>query len=574
MQRFSKASRKKTSGATYTPASLADFVVSQMLYQYGADDVSTLNVLDPAIGEGSLIKSLLMQLPPSVDVNVVGYDIDSSALSRASDNIRALRPSANLNLRETSFLADATSNVRLASTHIEPRTFDLIIANPPYVRTHHLNDDDARRLAERYQIKGRIDLYHVFMLALADHLAANGVLGLIVSNRFITTKGGASVRKGLLERYDLKHIVDLGDTKPFDAAVLPAVVIAKAKGPSGGEELPVFTSVYSTTKQWTRCEDNLYAALSSDGIVRIDNGGVYEVVKGELRAEDREMVWRLANSERDDWLRVVASRTQMTFRDIGKVRVGVKTCADKVFIRDDWHLVFGNDSPELLRPVTTHHIADRIRARISPLDSMKRILYPHEYSNGRRKPADLDLYPKSQSYLEQHRHELESRTYLADAGRAWYEVWVPQDPRLWQRSKIVFRDISETPCFWLDTSGSIVNGDCYWMVADNPMYEDLLWVILAVANSTFIEDFYDMCFNNKLYAGRRRFVSQYVERFPIPKMTSSEQMELIGLVKSAYSASTPDEFSHSFAEIDHRVSQLFSVPHRKNLPEEGSVVFD
>ena len=76
--------------------------------------------------------------------------------------------------------------------------------------------------------------------------------------------------------------------------------------------------------------------------------------------------------------------------------------------------------------------------------------------------------------------------------------------------KLVFRDISEQPTFWLDFEGSVVNGDCYWLTPESQGSDDRLWLAAAVANSTFIESFYDHRFNNKLYAGRRRFITQYV----------------------------------------------------------------
>ncbi len=69
----------------------------------------------------------------------------------------------------------------------------------------------------------------------------------------------------------------------------------------------------------------------------------------------------------------------------------------------------------------------------------------------------------------------------------------------------------------MDKEGTIVNGDCYWLINDNDnMPENILWLVLAVANSHFIEDFYDIKFQNKLYSNRRRFITQYVEQFPIP----------------------------------------------------------
>ena len=52
---------------------------------------------------------------------------------------------------------------------------------------------------------------------------------MITSNRYISTKSGGDIRKFLLDNYDIIEIIDLGDTKLFNAAVLPAIFIGKKK---------------------------------------------------------------------------------------------------------------------------------------------------------------------------------------------------------------------------------------------------------------------------------------------------------------------------------------------------------
>ncbi len=47
-------------------------------------------------------------------------------------------------------------------------------------------------------------------------------------------------------------------------------------------------------------------------------------------------VWRLVSEWGESWLETVAANTWGTFRDIGKIRVGIKTCADKVFLPKKW----------------------------------------------------------------------------------------------------------------------------------------------------------------------------------------------------------------------------------------------
>ena len=261
------------------------------------------------------------------------------------------------------------------------------------------------------------------------------------------------------------------------------------------------------------------------------------------------------------WLRFVADKTWKTFGDLGKIRVGVKTCADKIFIRSDWDSLPESQQPELLRPLTTHHIAGRFRS-IRP-QKAREILYPHEVVQGQRQPVDLAGYPHSRAYLESHRAALEGRTYVLEAGRRWYEIWVPQDPAAWSAPKLVFRDISERPTFWIDLDGSIVNGDCYWMVAERQADNDLIWLAAAVANSTFIEAFYDHRFNNKLYGGRRRFITQYVELFPLPNPNTPLALEITKLAKEIYDAGGSQEAAVLETKLDPLIWQAFGLSNEK-----------
>ena len=400
-------------------------------------------------------------------------------------------------------------------------------------------------------MSGRVDLYFAFLLAMSQVLKPHGIAGIIVSNRFMSTKSGASVRRALLERYNIRHAWDLGDTKLFDAAVLPAVLIAEGRNGNDTEN-PTFCSIYQTKDAATAVADDPIAALAFDGVVKIKDGRHFLVHHGTLDRSGRpDAVWRIQSDKVDSWLTNVQSRTWGEFRDIGKIRVGVKTCADKIFIRKDWQDLPEDERPELLRSLTTHHVARRFKAKIS--ESPIKILYPHEVVQGRRKAVDISKYPASRSYLEQHRNILEGRKYVIEAGREWYEVWVPQDPDIWQCPKLVFRDIAEEPTFWIDLDGSVVNGDCYWLAAKTPAQEELLWLAAAVANSTFIEKFYDLSFNNKLYAGRRRFITQYVEKFPLPDPESEIAKEIVSKAKAAYKVTPSEEANIIMGEMNDLV---------------------
>jgi hypothetical protein len=188
-----------------------------------------------------------------------------------------------------------------------------------------------------------------------------------------------------------------------------------------------------------------------------------------------------------------------------------------------------------------------------------KVLYPHYDKNGVRYVYDIDKYPITKEYLFKHKEQLEGRTYLISAGRKWYEMWVPQNPALWKFPKIVFPDISVEAQFAYDESGAIVNGNCYWIVAQNDTEKDLLLLIQGIANSDLMSVYHDLCFNNKLYSGRRRYLSQYVEKYPIPNPDSNYSKNIVRIVKKLNASKEAYSCPALIQELNENVRLAFGI---------------
>lgn len=565
-RRYELVAKKKVEGASYTPRILSDFVAEQILDHIANSKSGTLRLLDPAIGEGELLSSMLRKLSvrrKSNKVEVFGYETDCEAIVHTKNRLLREFPKVRVNFENRDFLESVLEEFNIGSqghlfqTKSEEDKFDVVIANPPYVRTQIMGASRSKKIAKDFGLSGRVDLYHAFILGIGEVLKPSGIAGVIVSNRFMTTKAGASIRTAIREQFDIIHVWDLGDTKLFNVAVLPAVLLLKGKD-DDQEGHSRFTSIYETTGEPLFEACNPIEALDYEGTVQVDDGRNFTVRTGVLNcSHNPNAVWRISTKSTDAWLSEVGKHAWGTFRDIGKVRVGVKTCADKVFIRSDWHKYDEDELPELLRPLTTHHIANRFRAL--SIDHRRQIVYPHDIIDGKRQAVNLHDFPKTQAYLRQHRDILEGRKYVLEGGRKWYEIWVPQNPAFWDKTKLIFRDISEQPVFWVDKEGSVVNGDCYWLFPEGSSDESLIWLAAAVGNSTFIEKFYDHSFNNKLYAGRRRFMTQYVEKFPLPDPNSRIGKRIIRLAMKNYLAVGTEKEAGLNTELDSLVWQSFGL---------------
>lgn len=571
--RYSNVDKQKSAGITYTPKPFAEFLAKQILSVCKLPDEGSIQILDPACGDGTLLAVLITNLPTATRKRLIvtGFDTEPEAVATATTRLTNAYPDTIFQLEQKDFLEyvlNLQGNGDLFSNQASFTPYDLVIANPPYVRTQVMGARQAQQLAQSFNLSGRVDLYYPFILGISSVLAKQGTTGVITSNRFMTTKSGQDVRREMLRRFQILKIWDMGDTKLFDAAVLPSVFIAKGDSDTTEQKTKniAFSSIYETkdapATQSLTALDAL--AQDDDSVTQIPDGRRFRVRHGLLaNGKTQEDIWRITTEATDNWLKTVEKHTWATFSRIGKIRVGVKSTADKVFLRSDWDQIAGG-RPELLKPLITRKCARRFKAQIPENPKhRKEILYPHQTTEHGRSAVDLSLYPKSAHYLTQHREALEKRKYLIEAGRNWYELWVPQDPAAWSQPKLVFPDIAEKPIFWLDTDGGVVNGECYWLQCKNNDEQGLMWLALAVANSSFIETFYDHRFNNKLYAGKRRFITQYVELFPLPQPDSPAALRLIALTREIYAKTPSTEADILYLELDKRIWEIFGLNFKK-----------
>jgi hypothetical protein len=472
--RFSNVSKEKNNGMFFTPKDMADFLAKEMLSYYSENllQKSKIKVLDPAAGDGELLLAMIRVIRNKTlcPITVVGYETDSVNAANINNRINQEFRNIDIIIKNTNFITDNSKD-----------KFDFIIANPPYIRTQILGSEKSQELAKKMKLSGRVDLYYAFLTLTKDFLQDNGIAGYITSNKFLTIKSGMSVRNFILENYKLHEIIDFGDTKIFSAAVLPCITVF-SKGKTNNAEEVRFSSVYESKEVATEeIKDSFYNYIHKKGIFTF-GGKNYCFKTGSLQDTNKNSLWTISSTENNDWLKIVEDNTWLYFKDIGKVKVGIKTTADNVFIGDNWT---GEKSDiELLRPLITHRDAGQI---IAGKTNHWQVLYPHTIINGKITALDIEKYPKTKLYLYKHFEQLSSRNYLLKAHRNWYEIWVPQNPNAWSNRKIVFRDISEKPQFWLDDTGSIVNGDCYWLDINENTMDDTIYLALAVANSSFIE---------------------------------------------------------------------------------------
>lgn len=192
-----------------------------------------IHFLDPAFGMGAFYSALRKVFPKKQIAEALGFEIDPHYGTPAAK----LWEGSGLNLK----LADFTHATA------SPRA-NLIICNPPYVRHHHMTNDEKIRLqlrtlkASGLQLNGLGGLYCHFLGLSHAWMADGGIAGWLIPSEFMDVNYGQAVKRYLLNNVTLLHIhrFDPNDVQFADALVSSAVVWFK-KAPPPRDHAVTFT---------------------------------------------------------------------------------------------------------------------------------------------------------------------------------------------------------------------------------------------------------------------------------------------------------------------------------------------
>jgi hypothetical protein len=82
---------------------------------------------------------------------------------------------------------------------------------------------------------------------------------------------------------------------------------------------------------------------------------------------------------------------------------------------------------------------------------------------------------------------------------------------------------------------------------------------LLVSNSKLMTKYHDLVFNNKLYSGRRRYFTQYVEKYPLPDFNSPIAKSIIKIVKKLNAENDAEKISLLEEQLEIKVADAFGV---------------
>lgn len=227
------APERNRMGQFATPTGLARAVLRLGLAHLPPGE--PIRFLDPALGTGSFYSALLAERGDRAIASAIGVELDPALVARAA----ALWAGAGLEVRAGDFTATAPRAEEQAN---------LLIANPPYVRHHHLGRDAKSELARRVawatglKLSGLAGLYCYFLLLSRAWMAPGGVAVWLIPSEFMDVNYGVAVK-----RFLLAHLTPLRIHRPdptelqFDDALVSSAVLVLRNSPPPADHRVLFT---------------------------------------------------------------------------------------------------------------------------------------------------------------------------------------------------------------------------------------------------------------------------------------------------------------------------------------------
>jgi len=216
------AGERNKQGQFATPPDLA---LCLARYVHKLISSAPVRFLDPAVGTGSFYSALSQVFSPERIEAAVGVELDP-LFAEAAD---ALWGGLGLKVVEGDFTRELPPRQR----------FNLVLANPPYVRHHHLRATEKNRLKSLLanslylEMSGLAGLYCYFLLLCHDWMEDGGVAVWLIPSEFMDVNYGATLRRYFTERVTLLHIHRFcpTDVQFADALVSSSVVVFRKSLP-------------------------------------------------------------------------------------------------------------------------------------------------------------------------------------------------------------------------------------------------------------------------------------------------------------------------------------------------------
>lgn len=435
--------------------------------------------------------------------------------------------------------------------------FDIVIANPPYVRQELIKEQKPLLEQEGYQtFTGTADLLVYFYERATTLLKPHGVLTFITSNKFYRADYGEKLRGYLSENLTLHTIIDFGEAPIFNGVAVDATVLIGQK-----ETAPASHQVSALCWNFSKPA----AALP------LEIAKAFPVAQSTLTPDG----WRLVSPAVQNLLAKLRERgTPLGEYVNGRFYRGILTGFNEAFVIDGKKraelIAADPKSEEIIKPFLRGRDVKRWQATHADLwlikiESSANVDHPWKATS---KPWDkfCETYPAIGRHFESLKNinDKDGISFwkrMTDRDDQGTHFWELRSCGYWQEfkePKIGYADIGTTLKAFYSDSEFIFANTIYFIPSVTP---DLHSILLS-NTLTFVWKNLFQSLGDPFDGGRTRFFSESMQYLPISPANAADKIRLTELAEACAAATARQDsatLSILEAEINQIVYRLFAL---------------
>lgn len=512
-------SEKTSNGAVYTPKYIRDFIVDKVL-QSSSKQLAECLYADISCGCGAFLYTLLVDLHERTHISckdilhkLYGIDISANSIGRAKILLALISLKYGEVIDNEDFRLycgdSLTYNFGSIPEIRENGGIDIIVGNPPYVRSKNIDAETKMNLPLWSTSKiGNTDLYIPFFEIGMSLLTDDGLLGYITVNSFFKSVNARALRNYFASNNIMLSIIDFGEQLVFKKRLAYTCLAFLSKEKSDSI-LYVKAKIADVQNQKNFIYNRIEYSL-------LDNHRGWNLNKGDI-LENIRLIENAGTSLGDSYI----------------IKNGIATLANDIFIfkpvrSDDEFYYLGKDNVEyriekticrdIIKPnivKTEEDIPVKEEKIISPYDADYNVLQEDFFK---------DNYPFAYEYLAAHRNILDAR----DKGEGDYEAWYAfgrtqaiADKGL----KLLFPYMSDFPHFvYTDQKHMMIY--CGYAIY-NDSETELLFLKKVLESNVF--DYYMKNTSKPYSTGYYSYAKNYVKNFGLYPFSEEQKKYILAL---------------------------------------------
>lgn len=510
---------KTANGAVYTPKYIRDYIVRQVMHSVEKPLTDCL-CADISCGCGAFLYTLAEYIHvhtgeqySNIFEHLYGVDISSISVNRAKIMLALVALQNGEIILEDAFNLFAGDSLTFDFQSMPNVTknngLDLIVGNPPYVRSKHIDKETKKNLPLWNTSKvGNADLYIPFFEIGLTALNDNGLLGYITVNTFFKSVNARTLRNYFADNHLSLSIVDFGQQLVFK------------------KKLAYTCLAFMSKKQ----SESLFYVKADIADVEAQNNFVYSRIN--YSTLDNHRGWHLNRNEVLENIRLIENAGE-ALGDKYVIKNGIATLANDIFIfkpvkadESFYYLVKdGNEYPiekgicrDIIKPnilKTESEIPEKEEKIISPYDANYNVIEEDYFKT---------TFPCAYDYLSSCREVLDARDKGEGDYGAWYAFGRTQAIADSGR-KLLFPYMSDLPHF-VYTSQKDMMIYCGYAIY-NESETELLFLKRVLESSVF--DYYMKNTSKPYSTGYYSYAKNYVKNFGLYPFTEEQKQHLLAL---------------------------------------------